>query len=45
MLKEKEMPLKSYTLIHNDAKLSDARREELSKWTERLRAQIQPNFK
>jgi cytochrome c553 len=45
MLKEGEMPLKSYTLIHNDAKLSDAQREELSKWAESLRAQIQPNIK
>jgi hypothetical protein len=45
MLKEKEMPLKSYTLIHGDANLSDAQREELSKWVEELRAQIQPNIK
>ena len=45
MLKEGEMPLKSYTLIHNDAKLSSVQREELSKWAESLRAQIQPNIK
>ncbi|NQV75814.1 MAG: heme-binding domain-containing protein, partial [Bacteroidetes bacterium] len=45
MLKEGEMPLKSYTLIHNDAKFSSVQREELSKWAESLRAQIQPNIK
>lgn len=45
MIKEKEMPLKSYTLIHGDANLSDAKREELSKWAEELRAQIKPNIK
>jgi hypothetical protein len=45
MIKEKEMPLKSYTLIHGDANLSDAQREELSKWAEELRAQIKPNIK
>jgi hypothetical protein len=45
MLKEKEMPLKSYTLINGDANLSDAQRKELSKWAEEVRAQIQPNIK
>jgi hypothetical protein len=44
MIKEREMPLKSYTLIHGDANLSDAQREELSKWAEQVRAQIQPNI-
>lgn len=45
MIKEREMPLKSYTLIHRDANLSDAQREELSKWAEEPRAQIKPNIK
>ena len=45
MIKEGEMPLKSYTLIHGDAKLSDVQRAELSKWAEEVRAQIQPNIK
>ena len=44
MIKEREMPLKSYTLIHGDANLSDAQREELSKWAEQIRARIQPNI-
>jgi len=45
MIKEEEMPLKSYTLIHGDARLSDVQRDELSKWAEEVRAQIQPNIK
>lgn len=45
MIKEGEMPLKSYTLIHGDARLSDVQRAELSKWAEEVRAQIQPNIK
>jgi len=45
MIKEEEMPLKSYTLIHGDARLSDVQRDELSKWAEGVRAQIQPNIK
>ena len=45
MIKEREMPLKSYTLIHGDARLSDVQRAELSKWAEEVRAQIQPNIK
>jgi hypothetical protein len=44
IIKEREMPLKSYTLIHGDANLSDAQREELLKWAEQVRAQIQPNI-
>ena len=45
MIKEGEMPLKSYTLIHGDARLSDVQRAELSKWAEEVRAQIKPNIK
>ncbi|MDP3468110.1 MAG: heme-binding domain-containing protein [Daejeonella sp.] len=45
MIKEEEMPLKSYTLIHGDARLSDVQRDELSKWAEEVRALIQPNIK
>ena len=43
-IKEGEMPLKSYTLIHGDARLSDVQRTELSKWAEEVRAQIQPKI-
>lgn len=44
MLKEGEMPLKSYTLIHGDAKLSVEQITELSSWAEQVRAQIKPNI-
>lgn len=45
MLKEGEMPLKSYTLIHKKADLSDVQRAELSKWADVVRLQIKPNIK
>jgi len=45
MIKEGEMPLKSYTYIHGDAKLSDAQRTELAKWAEEIRSQIQADIK
>ncbi|MFA6944806.1 MAG: heme-binding domain-containing protein [Pedobacter sp.] len=45
MLKEGEMPLKSYTLVHGEARLSDAQRTELSNWAEQVRAQIKPAIK
>lgn len=45
MIKEGEMPLKSYTLIHADARLTDEQRADLAKWAEDVRAQIKPNIK
>lgn len=36
----KLMPLKSYTLIHSKAKLSDEQREAISKWTESLSEEL-----
>jgi hypothetical protein len=35
-VKEGEMPLKSYTLIHQNAKLNESQREELSSWANAL---------
>lgn len=35
-IKDGEMPLKSYTLIHQSAKLSDKEREELTNWIDSL---------
>lgn len=32
-----EMPLSSYTLIHNDAKISDAETKEMVKWITQLK--------
>lgn len=40
MVKEKEMPLDSYTWIHKDADLTDQERVELSAWAETIMKQI-----
>jgi hypothetical protein len=45
MIQEGEMPLKSYTLIHGNAKLSDEHKTAIITWAEGLRSQIQPNIK
>ena len=45
MIQEGEMPLKSYTLIHGNAKLSDGQKKAIITWAEELRSQIQPNIK
>ncbi len=39
-VKEKEMPLKSYTIIHKDAGLTDQQRKEISEWADKTRKQI-----
>ena len=44
MIQEGEMPLKSYTLIHDNAKLSDGQKKAIITWAEGLRSQIQPNI-
>jgi hypothetical protein len=45
MIQEGEMPLKSYTLIHGNSKLSDVQKTAIITWAEGLRSQIQPNIK
>ena len=45
MVKEEEMPLKSYTIIHTDAKLTNAQRIAMTDWAAGIRKQIQPNIK
>ncbi|NOR75840.1 MAG: cytochrome C [Draconibacterium sp.] len=35
-VKRKKMPLKEYTLMHREAKLTDKQVEEICKWTEKL---------
>lgn len=40
MVKSKEMPLKSYTWGHSNAKLSDAERVALTSWAEQVRKEI-----
>jgi len=45
MIHEGEMPLKSYKLIHGDAKLSEAQKTGIITWANELRTQIKPNIK
>jgi flavodoxin len=35
-VKEGEMPMKIYTLIHTEARLSDAQRQQLVEWAETM---------
>jgi|UniRef100_UPI004049F5AD hypothetical protein len=42
MIQEGEMPLKSYTLIHGNSKLSDVQKTAIITWAEGLRSQIKP---
>ena len=37
MVEEKEMPLKSYTWTHNEAKLSDTQRKSVIDWAKQVR--------
>lgn len=45
MVKQGDMPLKSYSLIHKDSRLTDAQRVEITAWADQLRGQIQPLIK
>lgn len=45
VVKEEEMPLKSYSIIHKNARLTDAQRLTIINWAKQIRAQIQPNIK
>ncbi|MFI5356342.1 MAG: heme-binding domain-containing protein, partial [Opitutales bacterium] len=40
VLKKHEMPLSSYTLIHTDARLTDAETKSLSDWVAAIRAKL-----
>jgi hypothetical protein len=40
MVKEGEMPLQSYTIIHQNAKLSDAQKLEIATWADGLMKEI-----
>lgn len=40
LVKEREMPLKSYLITHSEARLSDAQRKEIGKWAGELRTLI-----
>ena len=44
MVKEKEMPLNSYTWIHKDADLSTEQRQQLVSWSEKLMADMKAKY-
>ena len=39
-----EMPLGSYTIIHTDAKLTDAEKQTLTNWSEGIRNEIKSKY-
>ncbi len=43
-VKEGEMPLASYTWIHNDAKLSEVERNELINWADGIRNSLEAKY-
>ena len=40
-IKDNEMPLKSYTIIHSNAKLSDSDKQEIEAWEKKIKSEIQ----
>src|SRR5688572_25570485 len=44
MVKEGEMPLESYTWIHEDAKLTEAEKKELIDWADGIRATMEAKY-
>jgi hypothetical protein len=40
-IRDNEMPLKSYTLIHGDAKLSDSDKQDIEAWVKMIKNEIQ----
>ena len=40
-IRENEMPLKSYTLIHGDAQLSDSDQQDIETWAKKIKNEIQ----
>ncbi|WP_395802307.1 heme-binding domain-containing protein [Daejeonella sp.] len=45
MIQQGEMPLKSYTLIHSNAKLSEAQKIEIINWAQSIRNELKPTIK
>lgn len=43
-IEENEMPLKSYTLIHGNAKLSEAQKSDIKNWVSALRDSFQRSY-
>lgn len=45
MVEKGEMPLKSYSLIHRNARLTDAQGKNITDWAAKTRKEIQPDIK
>ncbi len=45
MVKEEEMPLQSYTIIHEDSRLSESQRRAITRWAAEIRKEIQQELK
>ena len=45
MVEKEEMPLKSYSLIHRNARLTDAQRGALTVWAKGIRKEMQSDIK
>ena len=45
LVKKEEMPLTSYTVLHDDARLTDEQRVALTNWAAGIRKEIQSNIK
>ena len=43
-IKEGEMPLPSYTIIHSEAKLTEAEKEILTKWCQNIMDTLKANY-
>jgi len=43
-VEKRDMPLSSYTLIHTDARLADAEKDELIAWSESMRKQMEAQY-
>ena len=43
-IKEGEMPLPSYTIIHTEAKLTEAEKETLTKWCQNIMDTLKANY-
>lgn len=43
-VKEGEMPLESYTWMHEDAKLTEAEKKELINWADNIRASLEAKY-
>lgn len=44
LVKENEMPLKSYTFVHTDAKLSEEQKQQIIQWTDKAMGDMRAKY-